>query len=45
MEDKNYTLDELKQKLINYIVSQIDNEAFIDEDDIEIIKILFNAEH
>lgn len=41
MENKNYTLDDLKQKLINCIVSKIDNKEFIDAIDIEIMKILF----
>lgn len=42
MEDKNYTLNDLEQKLINYIVSKIDNEEIIYDEDVEIIKILFN---
>lgn len=40
-KNKNYTIDELKQKLINCLMDRLNNNKLLNSQDIELIKVLF----
>ncbi len=40
-KEKNYTIKDLKQKLINYLVEHLNNNKLLNDSDVEVIKVLF----
>lgn len=41
-EKENYTLSDLRQKLINYLINKLNNQKILNEADIDLIKVLFD---
>lgn len=41
LKEKNYTIKDLKQKLINYLVEHLNDNKLLNDSDVEVIKVLF----